>query len=90
MARSVAVFNALVTGVDGRLYGTVMGGEKGAELFVFDVEMRAFVERVALPEGRPLDLGLQVAADGVLYGFTRSCIYRFDPVKCVVEEILRE
>lgn len=90
LARSVAVFNALVTGVDGRLYGTVMGGEEGAELFVFDVEMRAFVERVALPEGRPLDLGLQVAADGVLYGFTRSCIYRFDPVKCVVEEILRE
>ena len=89
LARSIAVFNALVMGGDGRLYGTVIG-EEGAELFVFDVELRAFVERVALPEGRPLDLGLQVAGDGALYGFTRSCIYRFDPVAGVVEEILCE
>ena len=86
--RVVVAFNALVTGVDGRLYGTIMGGEEGGELFVFDPGSRSFVERVALPAGRPLDLGLQVASDGAIYGFTTSCIYRFDTVDLSVETVL--
>ena len=86
--RVVATFNALVTGVDGRLYGTIMGGEEGGEIFVFDPGSCSFVERFALPAGRPLDLGLQVASDGAIYGFTTSCIYRFDPVDLSVEAVL--
>lgn len=90
LQRDVAVFNALVTGIDGRLYGTVKGGDEGAELFVFDPQSSAFVDRVKLPLGRPLDLGLQTAADGRLYGFTDSCIYYFDAQTGAIEELLRQ
>jgi len=36
-----------------------------------------------------LDLGLQNGPDGLIYGFTHSCIYRFDPAKRQSEVILR-
>ena len=89
MDRVATAFNALVTGTDGRLYGTVTG-EGSGELFVFDPDARVFADRVALPAGRPLDMGLQVAADGALYGFTDSCLYRLDFARFAVEEILCE
>ena len=87
--RPVSVFNALVVGPDGRLYGTVRGGGGSPELFVFDAMSRAFVERLELPGGDPLDLGLQNGPDGKIYGFTRSCIYRLDPLSLMVEELVR-
>ena len=87
--RPVAAFNALLTGPDGRLYGTVRGDDLPPEIFAFDPESRAFTERVA-PPGHPLDLGLQNGPDGKIYGFTPSCIYRLDPSSLAVEEIVRE
>lgn len=70
----VAAFNALATGPDGRLWGTVQTGDTG-ELFVFDPVVKKFTGRLALPPGRPLDLGLQFGPDGKLYGFTKTCLY---------------
>ena len=87
--RAVSTFNALLTGPDGRLYGTIRGGDLSDELFVFDPESRQFVTRVAIPSGRPLDLGLQNGPDGMIYGFTNSCIYRLNPASLAVEEVIR-
>jgi hypothetical protein len=86
----VSTFNALLTGPDGRLYGTVRGGDVPAQLFVFDPESREFTNRLALPPGHPLDLGLQNGPDGRIYGFTNSRIYRLDPASMVVEEVVRD
>ena len=88
--RPVSVFNALVVGPDGRLYGTVRGGDAQPEIFAFDPKTRAFTDRVALPAGGPLDLGLQNGPDGKIYGFTSSRIYRLDPSSLAVEEVVRE
>jgi streptogramin lyase len=85
--RPVSTFNALLTGVDGRLYGTAVGGAK-AELFVFDPISRKFTDSITLPSGHPLDLGLQNAPDGKIYGFTSSCIYRLDPSTLSVEVLI--
>jgi streptogramin lyase len=87
--RPVSTFNALLTGPDGRLYGTVTGGDS-PELFVFDPESREFTDKLALPTGRPLDLGLQNGPDGKIYGFTNSCIYRLDPASLDVEVIIQD
>ncbi|MFC1508395.1 hypothetical protein ACFL60_01760 [Candidatus Omnitrophota bacterium] len=87
--RQVNTFNALVSAPDGRLFGTVTGGDT-PELFVFDPESRIFTDRISLPHGGPLDLGLQNGPNGYLYGFTRSCFYRIDPVTLSVEELLHE
>ena len=85
--RPVETFNALCTGRDGRLYGTVTGGGKPG-LFVFDPETRSFVSTIGLPSGHPLDLGLQNGPDGNVYGFTSSCFYRLDLKKFTIEEII--
>ena len=85
--RSVNAFNSLVAVPDGKLFGTVTGRDK-PELFVFDPESRTFTDRLSLPHGGPLDLGLQNGPDGYLYGFTRSCFYRIDPATLEVEELL--
>jgi streptogramin lyase len=87
--RPVSVINALLAGPDGRLYGTVRGGDVPPELFVFDPGSRTFTHRIALPEGGPLDLGLQNGPDGQIYGFTSSCLYRLDPATLKVEEVMR-
>ena len=87
--RPVEMFNALLVGPDGRLYGTVKGGEQ-PELFVFDPETRTFVHRLGLPPGEPLDLGLQTGPDGQIYGFTSSCLYRLDPTSLSLTEIIRQ
>ncbi len=87
--RPVSTFNALLTGPDGRLYGTVRGGDIPDELFVFDPKSRKFTDRVALPSGRPLDLGLQNGPDGMIYGFTNSCIYRLDPASLAIEVVIK-
>jgi len=87
--RQVDAVNALATGPEGRLYGTVHGGDS-SELFVFDPETKEFTHRLPLPPGRALDLGLQTGPDGMIYGFTSSCIYRLDPGTVNIEEILRE
>jgi streptogramin lyase len=83
--RTVHAFNALVTVTDGRLFGTVTGGGE-PELFVFDPETRTFTDRMPVPEGGPLDLGLQMGPDGKVYGFTSTCIYRLDrsTLKCEI------
>lgn len=82
-----SVFNALLTGPDGLLYGTVRG--RGLdELFVFDPDTRTFTHRLPLPAGRPLDLGLQNGPDGKIYGFTTALIYSLDPATRQVEEVL--
>jgi streptogramin lyase len=85
--RPVSAFNALVTDAGGKLWGTVTGGEK-PELFVFDPDSRKFTGRFPLPEGEPLDLGLQLGPDGRIYGFTRSCFYCVDPDSFRIEPIL--
>lgn len=86
--RPVSAFNALVTGPDGLVYGTVVG--RGApELFVFDPEARAFVRRMSLPPKTPLEVGLQVGPDGLIYGFTDSAIYRLAPGASGVGEVVR-
>jgi hypothetical protein len=87
--RPVSTFNALLTGPDGRLYGTIRGGDLADEIFVFDPESREFAHRLRPPSGRPLDLGLQNGPDGMIYGFTNSCIYRLDPSSLAVEEVVR-
>ena len=85
--RKAAAFNALLVGSDGRLYGTARGKGSKPELFVFDPKSFEFVARIAVPEGDPLDLGLQNGSDGKIYGFTRSCIYRVDPDTLTVKVI---
>ena len=89
LERPVSSFNALVAAEDGRLFGTVTGGDS-PELFVFNPSSRTFTNRFALPKGSPLDLGLQNGPDGYLYGFTTSCFYRIDPKTLAVEEIISE
>jgi hypothetical protein len=88
--RPVTVFNALLAGADGRLYGTVRGGGEPGELFVFDPAARRFSQRLALPPGDPLDLGIQNGPDGQIYGFTTACIYRLNPATLALEEVARE
>jgi len=69
--------NALLTGPDGRLYGTAIAEAGPAMLFAFDPCARHF-NHVACPPGRPLDLGLQLGPDGKVYGFTSRCLYTLD------------
>ena len=88
--RTVSVYNALVVGADGRLYGTVKGGKAPDELFVFDPRLKTFIGRITLPEGSALDLGLQNGPDDKIYGFTRSSIYRLDPATLTIEVIVHE
>ena len=88
--RPVSCFNALLNGTDGKLYGTVVGGDMPPELFVFDPESHEFTNRLAIPPGHPLDLGLQNGPDEKIYGFTNSCIYRLDPASLTIEELIRD
>ena len=88
--RPVTAFNALLTGPDGRIYGTVHGGNMRPEIVVFDPASRAFAGQVQVPNGAPLELGLQNGPDGKIYGFTSSCVYRLDLSSLTVEEIVRE
>lgn len=79
--------NALLVGPDGRLYGTLAGSSNPA-LFVFDPQALAFIHFLDLPDGAPLDLGLQLGPDARIYGFTRSCIYRLDPNSLQIEPVV--
>jgi streptogramin lyase len=83
-----AVFNALVTGPDGRLYGTLCG-EDGPKIFVFDPFLRMFPEIIIPPDGDPVDNGLQIGPDGKIYGLTLLCVYCLDPGSLDVEEVVR-
>jgi len=85
--RPVTTVNGLLTGPDGRLFGSFLSGDEPA-LFVFDPEKREFVQFLQLPAGDPLDLGLQNGPDGAIYGFTSSCIYRLNPASLAVEELI--
>ena len=85
--RPVSAFSALLTGVGGKIYGTVTG-KNPLELFIFDPESRKFTDRLTIPSGHPLDLGLQNGPDGKIYGFTSSCIYRLDPQNLNIEIIV--
>ena len=87
--RPVTTVNGLLTGPDGRIYGSLLGGDEPA-LFVFDPEKREFIQFLQLPGGDPLDLGLQNGPDGAIYGFTSSCIYRLDPQSLAVEELIHQ
>jgi hypothetical protein len=86
----VAAFNALLVGSDGRLYGTAKGKGHKPVLFIFDPTSFKFIARIAVPDGNPLDLGLQNGPDGKIYGFTRSCIYRLDPDSLTVRVIISD
>lgn len=86
--RPVTTFNALLAGLDGKLYGTVRGGGIPAELFVFDPESNEFINRLPVPSDHPLDLGLQNGPDGKIYGFSSSCIYSLDPASLDTEVII--
>lgn len=88
--RPVSVFNALLVGTGGRLFGTVHGGNIPPELFVFDPQLQKFTDRIPLPAGHPLDIGLQNGPDGKIYGFTSSCIYRLDTESLTIEEMICE
>ena len=81
--------NALLSGPDGRLYGTVTGGCRPA-LFVFDPRALEFTHFLHVPDDTPLDLGLQTGPDGNLYGFTRSTIYRLDPQSLSIDPIVEQ
>ena len=85
--RPVSAFKSLVVGRNGRLYGTVQGKDAPNEIFEFDPTSRAFTRRAPLPEGGPLDLGLQNGPDGMIYGFTSACIFRADPGTLRVEVV---
>ncbi len=87
--RPVETFNALVSAPDGKLYGTMTGGGD-PELFAFDPAKKAFVSRVPLQDGTPLDNGLQIGPDGAVYGFTTNYIYRFRPPDLTPEIIVRD
>lgn len=89
MDRPVEAFNALLALPNGKLLGTVRGGEK-PELFLFDPEKKAFEKRADLPAGAPLDLGLALGPDGKVYGFTKSCLYRLDPDSLKATAILTQ
>ena len=86
----VAVFNALVVGPDERLYGTAKGKGHKPVLFVFDPTSLKFVAQIDIPDGDPLDLGLQNPPDGKIYGFTRSCIYQLDPDSLIMKVIISD
>lgn len=87
--RPADTINALLTGPDGRLYGTATSGDLST-LFVFDPNTLSFVEHLDLPPGSPLDLGLQNGPDGHLYGFTTSCIYKLDPSSLTIAPIIEQ
>lgn len=85
--RPVEAVTALLALPDGRLLGTVAGGD-APELFVFDPASKSFTNRIAAPRGTPLELGLQLGPDGFAYGFTESVLYRLDLKTMKIEEIL--
>ena len=87
--RPVTAFNAFAVGADGRLFATVWG-EMPPELIVFDPNTRVFTHHLALPEGRPLDLGLQFGPDGNLYGFTNCCLYRVNTTDLTITPLVEE
>ncbi len=89
MDRPVDAYNALLALPSGKLLGTVTGGEK-PELFLFDPETKMFERRADLPPGQPLDLGLVLGPDGLVYGFTRNCLYRLDPETWVLTSVVTE
>ncbi len=85
--RPVHAVNALLTLADGRILGTVTGGDK-PQLFVFDPATKTFPKLVDLPEGDALDQGLVAGPDGKVYGMTRSCLYRLDPKTLAITPVL--
>jgi streptogramin lyase len=85
--RHISVYNALVTGPNGKLYCAIRG-EEGAGIVLFDPEEREFIDRVTSPEDGPVDNGLQNGPDGKIYGLTNLCIFRLDPSSLEVEEIV--
>ncbi len=89
MDRPVEAFNALLALPSGKLLGTATGGGK-PELFLFDPETKIFEKRADLPSGQPLDLGLVLGPDGLVYGFTRNCLYRLDPDAWTLTPVLTE
>jgi hypothetical protein len=74
----IHTINALTVDYQGLLYGTAIHPDQSI-LFVFDPDKRSFIHSAALPQGRPLDGGLQTGPAGMIYGFTTSCFYRLDP-----------
>ncbi len=89
LERPVTVFNSLLAGPAGELYGTVRGGNLPPELFIFDPQTRTFADRIPITHGNPLDLGLCLGPDRNIYGFTNSGVYRFNKESKRIEEIIQ-
>jgi len=87
LERSVEAFNSLLMLPNGKLIGTIVGEPK-PQLFIFSPETRVFEKILDLPPGRPLDLGITLGPDGKVYGFTDSCLYRLDPEKWNIFELI--
>ena len=85
----IPVINALTALPNGHLCGTFRRPEgRDGALFTFDTATRSFTGIIDLPDGTPLDHGLQQGPDGYLYGLSSSALYRWKPGLETIEVIL--
>lgn len=62
----------------------VFGVSNDDDLFVYDVDRRAFTHRSKLGVGSVLDCSLAPWTDGMLYGLSSNQVFRLDPATCEV------
>jgi len=66
--------------VNRRIFG-IAGADN---LFVYDIDGKAYAEKKALGIGSVLDCAMRLWADGQLYGLTDNSVFRLDPKTCEV------
>ncbi len=66
--------------VDRRIFGV----SNEDDLFVYDIDRRAIVQRSKLGVGSVLDCSLGLWKDGMLYGLSAKKVFRLDPKNCEV------
>ena len=66
--------------VDRRVFGV----SSDDDLFVYDIDRRAVVQRSKLGAGSVLDCSLGLWTDGNLYGLSTNKVFRLDPETCEV------
>ncbi len=62
-----------------RLDRRIVGVSGGDDLFVYDIDRRAFVHRSKLGVGHVLDCSLAQGSDGQIYGLSSKQVFRIDP-----------